>query len=374
MPIEHGTLTQALVIGALAFLMAVLLVPLLSRTAARCGLLDLPGGHKCHEGAVPVVGGIAIVVAGMISILTVGPALRLPHWIFLVSVLFLMAVGVIDDRSQVNPRLRLLLQALVVTITFVVLGFKVDSLGNLFGFGAVELGVLAVPFGILATVALINAFNMLDGLDGLAGSVAVIALVAICALALDESRPLLLAVAAGGAGATLGFLMFNLPLATPRKHPVFMGDAGSTVLGFAIACLCMGLQVHDLPGSAGFVDIPTRVLPVELLWLVAIPVFEILTTTLRRAWAKASPMQADNGHYHHRLRDAGYSVRTIFLIYLLFSIAMMLIGLTLHTLDVPEVVTFGGFLVCYGLWHRAMVGASRRAQGRESALQAVGPG
>ena len=374
MPIEQGSLTLALVTAGFAFLICLLLVPLLARWAPAAGLLDRPGGHKKHEGDVPVVGGIAICLATLGPALYFSPPLPVTHWGFVGAIVLLLAVGVIDDRQHVAPRLRLGLQTLVVTGTFVLLDFKVDSLGNLLGTGPIELGAFALPFAILATVALVNAFNMLDGLDGLAGGVALIAMLALCALSLQEARPLLAVVAAASAGGILGFLMFNLPLQIRGERLVFMGDAGSTLLGFTIATLCMGLMVGQ-GSDLRFHDLDASIYPAELLWLVAIPVFEICTTTLRRMKAQMSPMQADTGHYHHRLRhQAGWSVRAIFLLYLLFSMAAMLVGVTLHRLGTPDPVAFWGFTACYGLWHWAVVGAERLGQRRQAALAPASPG
>lgn len=373
MPVAQGSLTLALITAGSAFVMALISVPLLARAAPRLGLLDFPGGHKQHHGAIPVVGGIAIFLSATAAVVWCGPPLLVQHSVFLLACLLVLGVGVVDDRSHVAPRLRLGLQTLVVTGTYLALGFKVNSLGNLFGTGSIELGVLALPFGILATVALINAFNMLDGLDGLAGGVALIAMLALCALSLQESRPLLMATTAASGGAILGFLLFNLPMPIRSRGLVFLGDGGSTLLGFGIAAMCMGQMVEKAPGY-GFQDFGSNVHPAELLWLVAIPVFEICSTTLRRLKTRVSPMQADNGHYHHRLLGAGWSVRSVFLLYLLFSLAAMLTGLSMHRLDLSDPVVLWGFVGVFGLWHLAVVTAERRGLRRQAALVAVGPG
>lgn len=365
MLIEQGSLTLALVAAGVAFLLSLLWVPVLARWAPAAGLLDRPGGHKQHEGDVPVVGGIAICLATLISALYFTPPLPVTHWSFVGAIVLLLAIGVLDDRRHVAPRLRLALQTVVVACTYLLLGFKVDSLGNLFGTGPIELGAFALPFAILATVALVNAFNMLDGLDGLAGGVALVSVMALCALSLQEARPLLAVVAAASAGGILGFLVFNLPLPIRGERLVFMGDAGSTLLGFTIATLCMGLLVRQQV-DLSFHDLDAAIHPAELLWLVAIPVFEICTSTLRRMLAQSSPMRADTGHYHHRLRQAGWSVRAIFLLYLLCSVAAMLVGVSLHRLGLPPPVAFWGFVAAYGLWHWGMVGVERRGLRRQA--------
>ena len=198
-----------------------------------------------------------------------------------------------------------------------------------------------MPFTIIAMVALINAFNMMDGLDGLAGGVGIVAFSAVLALSVLVGNLELAKIAAAYVGALAGFLFFNAPVRLVRRRLVFMGDAGSTLLGFAFAACAMAL-VSRRGG-----DVP----PPLILWLVAIPIFELFSSTFRRARKGMSPMEADTGHYHHRLLDAGWPVAAVATFYFLFSAVSAGIGLSLYAIGAADMVVTLAFVAWFGLWN-----------------------
>jgi UDP-GlcNAc:undecaprenyl-phosphate GlcNAc-1-phosphate transferase len=189
-------------------------------------------------------------------------------------------------------------------------------------------------------MALINAFNMLDGLDGLAGGCALIAFGALAAAAIVAGDTSSATISLSLVGACSGFLMFNLPSRRNRGFRTFMGDAGSTLLGFALA------------GVALIAVQPTRadIAPVFILWMMPIPIFELFTSTVRRAVKGMSPMQADDGHFHHAFIKAGFSVRLIFAIYLGVSAISVYLGVAALHAGTPEPLMFGAFLAFFAAW------------------------
>jgi UDP-GlcNAc:undecaprenyl-phosphate GlcNAc-1-phosphate transferase len=219
-------------------------------------------------------------------------------------------------------------------------GFIVHDLGDLLGLGEIGLGWLALPFTVIACMALINAFNMLDGLDGLAGGCGLIAFAGLAAIALMHGAPTSAILAFSMLGACVGFLLFNLPTKFNRKLRTFMGDAGSTLLGFMLACIAL---ILIQPARA---DIP----PVFILWTMPIPIFELFTTTGRRLFRGMSPMRADDGHFHHYFVKAGFSVRLVFSLYVAVSLLSVWGGIAALQAGVPEPVMFGFFLFFFALW------------------------
>ena len=230
--------------------------------ATRLGLMDQPGERRrIHREAVPRIGGLG-VFAGMMTValltsvwaMTVGfgtPSLRLmateitgaltPLWtrsaIFgLLGAVLVVVVGVLDDRHQLSPRVRLLAQAGAGLLLSLGGGVRLDSLGDLFGFGPVDLGLLAVPFTVFAVVGVINAFNMVDGIDGLAAGLFLIALAGL--LWLSPGLGLLSVLLLGTGAALVPFLVCNLEL-TGGRRKVFLGDAGSQLLGYLLAWACV---------------------------------------------------------------------------------------------------------------------------------------
>jgi len=217
--------------------------------------------------------------------------------------------------------------------------FTVRDFGDLLGLGVLSLGPFDFLFTVVAIVALINAFNMLDGLDGIAGGVALIALAGLAShLVLVDA--LAAVVALGLLGAVAGFLIFNVPANFNRPKLAFMGDAGSTLLGFALA----GLALVAIQPSRG--GLP----PAVVLWLMPVPIVELFTSTIRRIVMGLSPMHADRGHVHHKLLDAGFSVRAIFIMYLASSISSAAIGLWAWKAGASDAVLFYTFLALAALW------------------------
>jgi UDP-GlcNAc:undecaprenyl-phosphate GlcNAc-1-phosphate transferase len=141
--------------------------------------------------------------------------------------------------------------------------------------------------------------------------------------------------------ATLGFLVFNVPIAANRTMRCFMGDAGSTLIGVAIAWLCVRISQMPLHGMPH---------PVTVLWMVALPTYELFWTVIRRALRRQSPLHADTGHFHHMLTCSGLNVRAAFLMFLLLDALLVGMGFLLNALEVPDwasllLLAVGGFVV-----------------------------
>ncbi len=310
---------------AIAFLVALtaaaLLIPLIRRWAAARGLLDKPGGRKVHVQPVPRLGGVAIAVGfylGVaIALLLPSGSLQPPSMDHIPAILvggaILVATGVADDLVSLSPLVKLLAQ-LLAAVAAAALGLSLHALSLPWG-GTLQLGWLSLPLTVVWIVALVNAINLIDGLDGLAAGVVLIALVAFFVIAPNHAAVTLIVGAA--AGATLGFLVYNL-------HPasIIMGDAGSMLLGFLTAAV--GIAVAS-PGS-GFVPI---YVPIVVL---ALPLGDMVWAVLRRSIGGRSVFVADAGHVHHRLLRGGLSQREVVVLLHLVAAVFAAIGVLLGRL------------------------------------------
>lgn len=303
------------------------------------GLIDRPGGRKTHHGEVPVVGGVAMY-SGLIVAAAVAPVLDGIGVSVLVISAFMVLVGALDDRFDLPPRVRLFAHMSAAVALVYATGCSVEDLGNLLGGHDLKLGFLAIPFTVVAIVALVNAFNMLDGLDGLAGSVGAIGLVGVMMIAGTGDVAVIVLVAASMLGSVVAFLMFNLPTHMNRQVRTFMGDAGSTLIGFLLSALSLVLVQRETVDLA----------PVVVLWLIPIPIFELFTTTARRIVKGISPAQADTGHFHHVLVGAGLSVRAVCMLYFLVSVACCSFGVWSYWAGVSEPLLFGLFCTVFVCW------------------------
>jgi len=318
----------------IAFLITAAVILALRPVAFTIGFVDRPGGRKGHVGIVPVTGGICMYL-GLASTL---PLLATPlqgQGAFLVAGGLLVMIGALDDRFDIPPSVRLVAQATAALIVCLGAGLVAENLGNILFFGDIHLGVLGLPFTVLVIISVINAFNMMDGLDGLAGGIGLGALAAAT----------FAAVAFGdGAGASLGFiglavilsfLLFNFPTPYNRKVRTFMGDAGSTLLGFMVAW--MGLKLAHGPSPA--------ISPVTALWIAALPIFDLFISFGRRIAKGQNPLHPDSEHFHHILARAGFSIRQVAVIMTTVAFVVGMTGVLAHHAGVPDGMLFFGLIL-----------------------------
>lgn len=326
-----------LLLQGLALPATAALVMLFRRLAPQLGMVDVPGGRKQHHDEVPLVGGVAmfggLVVAALASggLLTANDAL-------LAGLVLLLSVGFVDDRNGLSTKIRFMLQAAAALIMVYWGGVRLDNLGNLFGYGDVILGRWAVPMTVFAVLGVINAMNMIDGADGLAGGLALIALLIFSAIVVgggELSGTLLLPIAF----SVVGFLIFNLRTPWRNRASVFMGDAGSMLLGFALAWYAIDLA-----------SVRQLMTPITAVWILAIPLMDTVSLMIRRILKGVSPFTPDCEHLHHILQRAGFTHgQTVFIVH---AIALLLagIGVAGWQLGVPEFVMFYAFMALFGLY------------------------
>jgi UDP-GlcNAc:undecaprenyl-phosphate GlcNAc-1-phosphate transferase len=333
-----------------SFLVACTMLLALRPFAEVVGLIDKPGGRKTHHGDVPVVGGLAMF-AGLLVAAAGTPNLGVGGVALLVVAGFMVVLGALDDRFDLPPKVRLFAHTSAAVALVYGTGYVVGNLGDLLGWRELSLGVFSLPFTVVSIVALINAFNMLDGLDGLAGSAGLVALAGLMVISSIGGSPGTLLVAGSMLGAVAAFLMFNLPTHLNRPVRTFMGDAGSTLLGFLLAGLALALVQ------------PTSISldPIVVLWLMPIPIFELFSSTARRIVHGMSPAQADTGHYHHRLIKAGLSVRAICAVYFVISAASCAFGVWAYQAGISEPLLFAGFCLAFMAWQLLVRQAPRFA-------------
>jgi UDP-GlcNAc:undecaprenyl-phosphate GlcNAc-1-phosphate transferase len=287
----------------LAFSITMLVIPILVPLARKCGLVDHPGGRKQHDGPTPVIGGLAMVLgaAGAICLPAIALGVQRELIGFGGAVLLLLVVGLLDDRYDLSWPIRILAQIAATLVFAVGGGVKVQQIGPVFGLGPLQLGELSVPFTVFATVGLINAMNMIDGIDGLAGSLAFATLSMLAAAAVYAGNFVLVQGLITVLGAIAAFLIFNARSPWRRRASIFMGNAGSTILGLIIAWSSFRLTQNPLH----------PITPLLAPFLFAPPLIDCLVLIARRLVNGSSPFHADRNHLHHLLIDAGYTPQQI---------------------------------------------------------------
>jgi UDP-GlcNAc:undecaprenyl-phosphate GlcNAc-1-phosphate transferase len=273
----------------LAMIVTMAWLPVFGRVATRWGIVDKPGHRKVHAVPIPRIGGLAMVIGVLVAALIVIPLTPNDRW-FLVGAVVLAAFGAADDRFDLDYRLKLLGQLIAILIVVIVGDAQIHSI-------TLDERVmlpewLSIPLTVFFLVGITNAINLADGLDGLAGGTTFLCLGALAMLSHSSGQLVTAALSLAFAGAILGFLRFNTFPAS-----VFMGDAGSQLLGFAVGVL--GLRATQSGTSALSAATP--------ILLLALPILDTLSVMVQRVSEGRSPFSPDKNHIHHKLLALGFS-------------------------------------------------------------------
>jgi len=284
--------------------------------ARSVGLVDRPDHRKQHSGNVPLIGGIGMVVALMLSALLLPMSLAVYRLLFF-SIGIIFIVGVLDDHQDLPPWVKFATQVIVAWLLVAVDQKIVYFIGDIFasaGWGqhrSQGLGAFAEGLTVFAIVGVINAFNFVDGHDGLAGSLGFIAFLGLfflCDAAEKHSQSDLIGLMMIVLGV---FLAFNLPLSQNGTYQVYMGDAGSMFIGLVMAYFLIDLSQTGFPVekiSPEEYPIGRPVInPSAVPWMIAIPLMDTVNVIGRRIIKGLSPLKADRRHVHHCLARAGLS-------------------------------------------------------------------
>jgi UDP-GlcNAc:undecaprenyl-phosphate GlcNAc-1-phosphate transferase len=323
----------------LALVVAAVVGRILTPVAERIGLADPPGGRKQHVGTIPVTGGIGMFagffVAAMASGLIAGTTVAL-----LVSLFLLVFGGAADDMHDISAQWKFVVQLVAALLMTSWAGVQVHQLGNLFGFGPLNLYQWAIPFSVVCALGVINAINMVDGLDGAAGGVSLIATLWLAYAALAQGLPAqaLLLLLLGAAVA--GFLLLNMPLPGVRNQArVFMGDSGSMMLGLALCWFSIDLtqgEGRSLP-------------PIVCMWILAVPLLDMARVMFVRLRKRISVFEADREHLHYMLLERGVPAHAT--TWSLMAIAALAgaVGVGAWHLGVPDLVMSYAFIALFVL-------------------------
>jgi len=266
-----------------AFLLSAGSMPLAKRTARRFGITATPWSPEGFGTRTPVMGGVPIVGAIVLTLLALGD---LPAWLACSSIV-LLAIGVIDDRFVLNPRQKLFTEIVVATAVVLIL----------------PRGAAYTPWPLIDTLAVIfwlvaatNAYNLVDGLDGLAAGVGIVASLAIAIAAWLQGATALSLQALVISASLAGFLVYNF-------HPasIFMGDGGALPIGLMLGALA--IQVGSLPANSRL----TKYVVPALIMLV--PLVDTTIVTVTRIATGRGISRRGLDHSHHRLLQLGLSQR-----------------------------------------------------------------
>jgi len=315
--------------------LALALVP----AASKIGVIDHPEERKVHEAPTPLTGGPAIYLA-LFSFLA---------WYFfdsafvqalLIGGTLIFLAGLADDREHLSPIIRFIVQAGACLVMIFHGGVWLDDFGQLFWNDVLELGPLFIPITVFAALGVINAFNMIDGMDGLSGGFFLVATAGLALYAGFAGAATMHWVLLASICAVLGFLLLNARFPWNAKARVFLGDSGSTLLGFMLAWFFIALgNDQNETGQRVF-------MPMMAVWLFAVPLMDTTFLILRRVRYRRSPLAADRHHLHHAFLNAGFTTGQTWNRMMLMAMAGGLIGFAFERSGLPEYWSFWFFNAC----------------------------
>ncbi|WP_074212316.1 UDP-N-acetylglucosamine--undecaprenyl-phosphate N-acetylglucosaminephosphotransferase [Salinivibrio sp. ES.052] len=300
------------------------------------GLVDHPLGRKQHQDVTPLAGGIALCIT-LLYLLFHNPNLLDNSSLYAICIVLLTTVGAIDDKYDVHYSVRFAIQA-ILSIAMMTLGnIELSNLGNIFGWGDIHLGGWGYVITTIAVIAAINAFNMVDGIDGLLGCLSIVTFGSLAWILNSDGQQTLAYFCLALVVAILPYILLNLGV-LGRKRKVFMGDAGSMLVGFTVVwVLLLSSQNGKTP--------PLQ--PVTALWLIAIPLMDMVTLTIRRIQRGDSPFKPDREHLHHLFQNLGLSPRQTLIAIIAIAVCFAGVGIYAELKGVPDYLMLYVYIVLF---------------------------
>src|SRR5918999_720335 len=299
---------------------ALLLTPLVARFARRLGVVNHPRDRDLHDRPTPGLGGLAILAAAVVSALLFLPNDRETRGIIGGAVAIAL-IGAADDAIEggLPPSVKLVGQFAAALIP-VMSGVRVENVTLPF-VDPIDLGGWSYALTLVGMVAVMNVVNFTDGVDGLASGVCTIAAATFAVIALSLDRDAAGVLAALTAGAAVGFLFHNF-------HPasIFMGDAGSNLLGLLLACVAIQGVLKTAAVVALFFP----------LVILAVPALDATFVIAKRIKYRRPVYSADREHFHHRFANIGFSQRRTVLYLYGWTLSLAALALALRFVPYSE--------------------------------------
>ena len=279
--------------------------PLVRRFAFKIGAIDIPkDNRRMHNKPTPRIGGLAIIFGFTVATLCFAQPSRQLYGT-LAGAAIIAVMGVIDDCKNLPAKLKFVIQIIAALVVVFAGDIKIDVFTNPNFLSDNPYWVLpewlSVTLTVIWIVFITNAVNFIDGLDGLAAGVSAIMSISLVFISIRVGEYSIAILGIALMGSCFGFLPFNF---NPAK--IFMGDTGSTFLGFMLATL----SIQGVFKSYAVISFAVPLL------ILGLPLFDALFAMIRRILRGQSPMTADRGHLHHRLVDMGFSQKqTVFILY-----------------------------------------------------------
>jgi UDP-GlcNAc:undecaprenyl-phosphate/decaprenyl-phosphate GlcNAc-1-phosphate transferase len=291
-----------IVLGFLmAFCLTCFIIPSIVNISRSKNLIDLPNGRTSHIKATPTLGGIAVFVALVLSVVIfAGTYFKFELKYIISGLIIVFFVGIKDDILIIDPLKKIAGQIFAVILVAVFADIRINNLYGLFHIGHLPY-VASILLTVFVFIVIINGFNLIDGIDGLASGIGILTSSVFGIWFWMTGNIACTILSFSFVGTLTAFFWFNV---FGKTNKIFLGDTGSMVIGFVVGVLaCRFLQLELVtPGAAKIPSAPTVV-----CGILIIPLFDSLRVFVLRMKQGKSPFKADRQHIHHRLLQLGYT-------------------------------------------------------------------
>lgn len=349
----------AFIIGAAV---TAIVIPLIIAFCRKFGYFDQPNQRKVHHVAVPRLGGLAFLpsmaMGSVIAMLLFFSSTYENMDFHITAALMIMGativylMGVMDDLLDLSANLKFVILA-VGSVMMPICNLQISNLYGLFGLETLPVWV-AYPLTVLVIMTIVNAINLIDGIDGLASGISIICLSVLCYLFFDMRMEVFMMLSAALLGSVVMFFLFNV-FGKAGGHKIFMGDAGSLILGYVLSYL--GIKYMMTVEQDIYTDVNPLLIPYSLF---IVPVFDLVRVAVTRLLDGQPMFQADQRHIHHVLMRCGLTMHQALGVILGMVVAFIVGNLWMDAAEVPLTVIFFidialyllFFVVAYSIIHR----------------------
>lgn len=317
-------LLHVVLASALGFLIAIAAIPPILKVAREKHLFDPPNERKLHTQAIPPLGGIAIFIAFVLSIIFSSHGLNsYPIRYIIAAILLMFFIGLKDDLITISARKKFAVQVVSVLLLLILGNVEITNLHGLAGIHDIH-PLLGYPLTLFLMIAIINAFNLIDGIDGLASGLAIMATFVLGSWFFMAGYLQYAIISFALTGSLIGFFLFNV---FGNSNKLFMGDTGSLVVGMIVAILIVRFNEFNIYKTALYA---IGAAPSVSFAIVMLPLIDTLRVMTIRIFSGRSPFSPDKNHIHHRLLDLFPNHLTVTLIMVSSNLVTIALALLLN--------------------------------------------
>lgn len=318
----------------ISFIIVLVVTPSILKVAREKKLFEPFEERKIHTSIVPPLGGVAIFIGFTLSSIIATDGLSFDSLKYIIAAVILMFfIGLKDDLLNISARKKLVVQVFAAIILITLGNVRFTNLHGILG--TFDIGfITSVTISTFAIVVIINAFNLIDGIDGLASGLSIMVASFLGMWFFLAGHPQFAIMSFALVGSLAAFFLYNV---FGNRNKLFMGDAGSLIIGLVISTLVIKFNEFNIVESVPFA---VHASPAVSFAIVIVPLIDTLRVMVIRIAERKSPFTADNNHIHHKLLSLESSHLKVTLIIVAANVVIVAFALLLNNFSINVNIQF----------------------------------